>query len=76
MAAAAEGHLFCQSISLSPSQASGFKLQQGRFRLDMRKKIFRERVVGQWNRLPREGVESPSLDVFKGRLDELLGDVG
>jgi len=45
------------------------KLQEGRFRLDIRKKFFTMRVVKHWPRLPREAVAAPSLAAFKARLD-------
>ena len=51
------------------------KLKEGRFRLAIRGKFFTKRVVRCWDRLPREVVDAPSLEVFKARLDGALGSL-
>ncbi|KFV84427.1 hypothetical protein N308_02856, partial [Struthio camelus australis] len=54
---------------------NGHKLKHGRFRLALRKNFFTLKVAEHWNRLPREVVESPSVEIFKSHLDRILGNV-
>jgi len=55
-------------------RGNGFKLREGRFRLDTRKKFFTMRVMEPWHRSPREVVNAPSLETLKVGLDGALSN--
>jgi len=52
-----------------------FKMRQGWYWLDIRRKFFPQRGGRHWNGLPREAVDAPSLEAFRARLDVALGSL-
>ena len=56
------------------TRGDGHKMEHRKFSTNMQKN-FTVRVTEHWNRLPREGVQSPSLEIFKACLEAYLGNL-
>jgi len=69
------GSILFERVDNSRTRGNGFKYKEGRFRWDISGKFFTMRVVRHRNRLLREAVDAPSLEVFKAKLDGALGSL-
>ena len=70
-----DGSKFFIRAFCNRTRGNGFKLKEGRFRLDIRMKYCSMRVMKHWNKLLREVVDAPSLETFKVRLDGALSNL-
>jgi len=63
------------AVRSNRTMSNGLKLVHRKFHINMWKNFFMIRVTEHWNRLPREVVESHSMEIFKTHLDTYLCDL-
>ena len=69
------GRLF-PLVGESSTRGHSLKIRGSRFRTELRRNFFTQRVVNLWNSLPSEAVEAPSLNIFKKKIDSFLKNKG
>ncbi|KGL82850.1 hypothetical protein N309_11354, partial [Tinamus guttatus] len=69
---AGDGDGLFSVVATDRTRGNGRKLKHQKSHRNLRKNFLMVRVTEHWNRLPREVVESPSLEIFKTRLDAVL----
>ncbi|KGL83942.1 hypothetical protein N309_04152, partial [Tinamus guttatus] len=67
-----DGAVLFSVVATNRSRGNGLKLKHQKFYRNLRKNFLTVRVTEHWNRLPREVVESPSLEIFQTCLDAVL----